>query len=268
MEILINFLYQFIFSIGIIIVFGLLIALCRRGFCSIVGYNGPRILLATGIVGTPIHELSHALFCIVFGHKVVEMKLYLPNAPNGTLGYVNHSYNPKNIYHQIGNFFIGIAPILGGSGVLLLLMMWLTPDTFGAVMDTLGGIPAFVDFSSVGDYLGALWEMVTHIFSADNLGIWQWWVFIVLAFMIASHMELSGADIKGGVKGLLILLALLLIADSILYFIDLDALGAVTVAMTSFGAYIVGFLLISAVFSLALLTIALVVRGIMMIFGK
>ena len=268
MEILINFLYQFVFSIGIIILFGLIIAFCRRGFCSIVGPNGPRILLATGIVGTPIHELSHALLCILFGHKVVEMKLYIPNAPDGTLGYVNHSYNPKNIYHQIGNFFIGVAPILGGSGVLLLLMMWLTPDTFGAVMDTLSAIPTFVDFSSVLDYLGTLWEMILLIFAPENLGDWHWWVFIVLAFMIASHMELSGADIKGGIKGLLILLGLLLIADTVLYFVALDALGAVTLAMTSFGAYIVGFLLISAVFSLAMLLLALIVRGIKMIFGR
>ena len=268
MELLINFLYQVIFSIGIIVIFGFIIALCRRGFCAIVGYSGPRILLATGIVGTPIHELSHALLCIVFGHRVVEMKLFIPNSPDGTLGYVNHSYNPKNIYHQIGNFFIGIAPILGGSGVLLLLMMWLTPTTFDSVMGALGGMPAFTDFGSVLEYLGALWEMITHIFNPANFSDWHWWVFIVLAFMIASHMELSGADIKGGIKGLFILLGLILAMDIVLFFVSLDALGAVTLGMTTFGLYIVGFLLISAVFSLAMLVLALIVRGIMMIFGR
>ena len=268
MEIVTNFLVQVLLSIGIIVIFGLLIAFCRRGFCAIVGYNGPKILLATGIVGTPIHELSHALFCLIFGHKVVEMKLYLPNAPNGTLGYVNHSFNPRNLYHQIGNFFIGIAPILGGSGVLLLLMMWLTPETFASVSDTLSAMPAFAGFDSILVYLGALWEMITLIFSPENFGMWQWWVFIVLALMIASHMELSGADIKGGIKGLLLLLLLILIMDVILYFVAIDALPAVTFAMSTFGLYVAGFLLISAVFSLTLIVLALIFRGVAMLFGR
>ena len=268
MEILTNFLVQILFSIGIIVIFGFIIALCRRGFCAIVGYNGPKILLATGIVGTPIHELSHALFCLIFGHRVVEMKLYLPNAPNGTLGYVNHSYNPKNLYHQIGNFFIGIAPILGGSGVLLLLMMWLTPETFAGVTETLGAMPAFEGFDSVVQYLGALWEMIILVFHPSNFSLWQWWVFIVLALMVASHMELSGADMKGGAWGLTLLVLLILAMDVILYFVAIDALPEVTYAMATFGLYVTGFLLISAVFSLTLIVIALIFRGIAMIFGR
>lgn len=268
MEILTNFLLQVFLSIGIIVAFGFLIALCRRGFCAIVGRNGPKILLATGIVGTPIHELSHALFCLVFGHKIEEMKLYMPDAPGGTLGYVSHSFNPKNIYQQIGNFFIGIAPILGGSGVLLLLMMWLTPETFACVTDTLSAMPAFEGFESVTQYLGALWEMIVIIFNPTNLSNWHWWVFIVLALMIASHMELSGADIKGGIKGLLLLLGVILLVDVILYFVSLDALASVTFAMSTFGLYVVGFLMISAVFSVTLIAVALIVRGIMKIFKK
>ena len=268
MELLLNYLYQVIFTVGIIVIFGLIIALCRRGFCRLVGYNGPRILLATGVIGTPIHELSHALFCVIFGHRIVEMKLYQPDSDDGTLGYVSHTYNPKNIYHQIGNFFIGVGPILGGSGVLLLLMCLLTPTVFGGVMDTLGGLEPFVDFSSVGDYILTLWEVVAQIFAGENLTDWRWWIFIVLAFMIASHMELSTADIKGSVVGLLILLGLILAMDIILFVISVESLATVTSAMASFALYVVGFLFLSGVFALAMLFIALIVRGIRLIFGR
>lgn len=268
MELLLNYLYQVIFTVGIIVIFGLIIALCRRGFCRLIGYNGPRILLATGVIGTPIHELSHALFCVIFGHRIVEMKLYQPDSDDGTLGYVSHTYNPKNIYHQIGNFFIGVGPILGGSGVLLLLMWLLTPTVFGGVMDTLGGLEPFVDFSSVGDYMLTLWEVVAQIFSGENLTDWRWWIFIVLAFMIASHMELSTADIKGSVVGLLILLGLILTMDIILFVISVESLATVTSAMASFALYVVGFLFLSGVFALAMLFIALIVRGIRLIFGR
>ncbi len=268
MELLLNFLYQVTFTVGIIIIFGLLIALCRRGFCRLIGYNGPRILLATGIVGTPIHELSHALFCVIFGHRIVEMKLYQPNDESGTLGYVSHTFNPKNIYHQIGNFFIGVGPILGGSGMLLLLMWLLTPDVFGGVMGSLGAMEGFAGFESLGEYVTTFWEVITQIFAAGNLADYRWWIFIVLAFMIASHMELSGADIKGSVKGLFILLGLILVMDIVLFIVSVDVLATVTSAMASFALYIVGFLFLSGVFSLAMLLIALVVRLIRLLIGR
>ena len=70
MEIFTNFIYQLVFTVGVIVVFGLIIALCRKAFYKIVGDNATKILLATGVVGTPIHELSHALMCVVFGHKI------------------------------------------------------------------------------------------------------------------------------------------------------------------------------------------------------
>ena len=243
MEILYNFLYQLIFTVGVIVVFGLLITLCRKAFYKIVGENASKIIIATGIIGTPVHELSHALMCVVFGHKVTEIKLYQPDS-DGTLGYVNHSYNPRNLYHQIGNFFIGIAPILGGSGVIFLLMYLLVPSIFSEVVDELKFIPLIsfnlFEASTYSASLQIFWDIVEDIFGFTNTGSILWWVFIVLSFMIASHMELSTSDIKGGFKGFLFIAALLLIADIIMYFVSMPALEATTSAMTSFSFIIIG----------------------------
>ncbi len=51
MEIVTNFLYQIIFTVGVVAAFGLVIALCRRAFCKIVGKNANKILLITGYYG-------------------------------------------------------------------------------------------------------------------------------------------------------------------------------------------------------------------------
>jgi hypothetical protein len=84
-----------------------------------------------------IHELSHALFCIIFGHKIQEMKLFSPEN-DGTLGYVNHSYNPKNPYQQIGNFFIGTGPIWGGVLLLYVASYFLLPE---GILNLTNGLP-------------------------------------------------------------------------------------------------------------------------------
>ncbi len=272
MEIITNFIYQIIFTLGVIVVFGLLIALCRKAFCKIAENMGTKVLLVTGIIGTPIHELSHALMCILFGHKIIDLKLYQPNSQDKTLGYVNHTYNPKNLYHQIGNFFIGIAPIICGSTVLLLLMRLLVPSVYSEVMQELKFISLLsTDLMDASTYLGyfdLFWEIISIIFDFTAAGSILWWIFIIISLMIASHMELSPADIKGGLKGFLFIAIILLITDIILYFVSFETLESVTTIMTSSALYIAGFLAIAVVFSGVLVLIALAIKGIKKIIKK
>ena len=267
MEIITNFLYQIIFTVGVIVAFGFLIAFCRKAFLKIAGDVGTKILLATGAVGVPVHELSHALMCLVFGHRVVEMKLYQPNSSDGTMGYVTHVYNEKNLFHQIGNFFIGIAPILGGSGVLLLLMRILVPDVYTEVTAELKFIALLstdlFDWSTYAGYLDIFWEIVSDIFTFANSGNVFWWIFVFLSLMISNHMELSVEDIRGGLKGFLFMAGALLVVDIVLYFISLPALEGLTEAMTSFALSIAGFLAISGVFSGVMVLGALAIKAIM-----
>ncbi len=258
MDFLIGFLTQIISSAGIIFLFGFIIALLRRAFCALAPRNGHKILLATGIVGTPIHELSHALMCLIFGHKIDEIQLYQPNSDDGTLGYVSHSYNRRNIYHQIGNFFIGVAPVLLGGGVIVLLLLLLLPDACGDIMDELRDVCTSGDVGfRLGDFFSFLGETIGEIFSSDSLTSWQGWVFIILAIMIASHTELSGADIKGGLKGYLFLAIVILFFDVVLALLFPDLFPTFVGLFASFAFLLSAFLSISVIFLVLMVLVAL-----------
>ena len=116
-QIALSFVLQVVFTVGLIFLFGWLISLCNRRFYANFGKFGRAVCYITGIVGTPVHELSHAFFCVLFGHHITEMRLFRIS-DDGTLGYVNHSYDRKNLYQQTGNFFIGVAPIVVISALL------------------------------------------------------------------------------------------------------------------------------------------------------
>ncbi len=269
MELIRGFFFQLLSTVGIIALFGLLIALLRRGFCALAPKNGPRILLITGIIGTPIHELSHALMCLIFGHKITEIKLYEPNSQDGTLGHVSHSYNKKNIYHQIGNFFIGTAPVVLGGAVTVLLMALLVPYSFDTVMGEVEAL-TLVDITTlpIAEYVAYVGNAIITLFSADALSSWEGWLFILLAVMISSHMEMSGADIKNSSLGFVFLAILLFLVDGVIYLISPESLETLNGAAISFGLVLSAILSISVLFLLALLLLGLIFKLITSIFKK
>lgn len=260
-----NFLFQVLFSVGLIIIFGFIIAALNRAWCRMLGSKGMFAMRATGVIGTPVHEIGHAIFCIIFGHKIVEMKLYSMDTSTGVLGYVNHSYNKKNIYHVVGNFFIGVGPILFGSAVLMLLMWLLIPATFANVFSSLGQVGDMTySVFSLDTYtqMGAMFmNTMVSIFSFSNFGNWAWWVFIVLGILIATHMTLSKADVDGSKLGFAILIGLFLLVDGIIYLISPKLLIAMTNAMVKFSFYILSLLMLGIIVLLILLVLTFVLGG-------
>ena len=76
------------------------------------------VYYALGVVFIPIHELSHALMCLVFRHKITDIRLV--SFKGGLGGYVNHTWNPRSPYQGLGLFFIAIAPLITAIVALLL----------------------------------------------------------------------------------------------------------------------------------------------------
>jgi len=188
-------------------IFGLLIQFVSQlSFRSLLNAFGSKGTYLVAWLGTPIHELGHALFCLIFGHRIEDMQLFKPDPNTGTLGYVYHTWNPKNPWHVLGNFFIGIGPIVIGCAALFALFYFLIPDSPQVWDSIVGGASQLEDGASVGSYFTVFGDttlaIIRHIFNVANFSTWQFWVFLYLSICVASNIRLSWSDFKHSLAGL------------------------------------------------------------------
>lgn len=222
---------QLIWLLGLLFIFGLILYIFSR-FTRItyVKSAGQKLdILFTGWIGTPVHELGHAIFCILFRHKITEIKLYAPNAEDGAIGYVNHSYNPNSTYQKIGNFFIGIGPIIFGALVLYATFFYLVPNMSQIFASIEAQSQTLVDGvrGNYSEAIAAVWATtqttLKGLLKAENFADYKFWIFLYLAICISSHMQLSPPDIKGAKGGLISLVVFFLVLNLII--LGLEATG-------------------------------------------
>ena len=202
-------LNQLLFLLGALIILILLLSLSANLVTRLSVRFWGRNLFLYGFswLGTSVHELSHAFFALVFGHKITEIVLFEPNKDGASLGHVNHTYNKRSIYNKTGNFFIGIGPVVT-SGIVLFFMTLLifnynmiqqlpfriTPGIFTNFsllkQDTIAIKNSFFSFYNV-------------VFSQNSNTWWKVILFIYILYSVGSSMALSTSDMASSVSGLI-----------------------------------------------------------------
>lgn len=220
METIANYLLSaLILSLEILFVLSLLASifsfLGKKNTFYIYNCFGMNGLVITGLIGTVVHEFSHMLFCLIFRHEIVEFSLFRPYKSrfDGVMGYVNHSCDRSSPYQMVGNFFIGIAPIIVGTGCMILFMRILLPEEFKATYQTFNQNMTYMsNINSIGDSLNIYINIVVAIIHNLNPFIRHSWpryiVFIYIMYSITSHMDLSKEDIINSRAGLLVFIIL------------------------------------------------------------
>jgi len=236
-----------IYITGMIILVGFILGFLRNN--SIGNFQrsfGWKAVAVTAIIGVPIHEISHAILCVVFRHKITKVVLIQKKDENGVLGYVSHAYNPNSLYQQAGNFFIGIAPIFGGISVIIALMYIIIPKTYNEFI-TISMVNLHItkiNFSTLSGILNSYGDLIKMIFSTNNFTNPYFILFLFLSICISSHISLSSADIKGASKGLFIIFFIIL---------GLNVLGVSKFVMAEsilkYNIILIGFLVVSLIFS-------------------
>lgn len=259
------------YTLGALVICGLVVALCRRVFLAMMGGGfGRGIVLASSIVGTPIHELGHAIMCLLFGHRITAMSLWQPRSKDGNLGYVTHTYRRRNPYHILGNLFIGVGPIFSGLAILALALRVGFPATFSDYTSTAstmashgeGGILLFLEGMKM---LPRMWG---ELVDGESVSLWIKIPAALVIFSVSQHVSLSIADIKGALRALPLYGAFVLLLTVVCGLIGQQAMDTVTGALACFSAYMTAFFVIVLVMALLQVVIALPVWLIRKLLGK
>lgn len=248
---------------GVYIVFGLLMdrieALNTYFIWGTVGKVG---IMITGWIGTVVHEFSHYIMCLVFRHRVVEVAWFRPlkGIQDGVLGYVQHSYDPSNWYQQIGNFFIGIAPLLVGSLIILILFkLFLPKSAKGFTQAANSHINEMSSHFSVGAIFKLLWQqtgnLFKQLFTKENMKRPIFWIFLFMVYSISTHMSLSMADLKGAAVGLGVMLVAIMVFSALMAVLRLP-LKKLAPALIKYNSWVISIFSIGLSFSLLTLLIS------------
>lgn len=254
LNVVIYYLLHVLLTVGPLCLFGGVVAVCNRILYASLGTKARFICYATGFIGTFIHELSHAIMCIIFSHKITKIKLFQVNSVDGILGYVHHSYDSSNIYQRIGNFFIGIAPIVVGFLFLTGLFNLLMPDVFKEIY-------AFVQEVDLRNGIGGFFTNIKPLFALlfSCFGYWQWWIFVFIGSFIALHMTLSKADWQGARSGIITFLVAFAVIDAGIAVININGLYIITKSILSFALFVIYFGILFIAAALAIMVSALVI---------
>lgn len=239
-----------------IIIFGLIISKINK-YVSKKLYKKSKwgLYILTGVIGTPVHECSHLISDLIFGHKIKKVALFRPIASkkDGVLGFVDATYKTNSIYQNIGLFVSGIAPMIGGSLVLFLLLKLLLPGVFVSLdyfeLNNLNILEILSNIKiSVSNNIELLFTSYGKI---ENLI-----VFLILAFSISIHMNISSVDLKNAMMGGIVLEVILLVISIMLKAFNLMFL---TKALLLISSYLISFFLLGLIFNIISLVITFVI---------
>ena len=199
--------------LGIFVIFGFIFNVIENKNNQLIQRSlGEKFIIFTGFIGTVVHEVSHLIIALIFNHKIVKVELFRPRKykEDGILGFVKSTYNPNSIYQQVGNFFIGIAPMIFGTLTIWLLFIIFSNNSYTIFLNYMN-IGLYTNYLQSSNYSG-FFDLLVHdvflllktIFSFDYIFNVNHLIMLFLIYSISTHMTLSLADLKGSFKGLLV----------------------------------------------------------------
>ncbi len=182
---------SFLPVIAFIVIAALVQKASFKNYYKVIGYKG---VVATGIIGTTLHELAHYIMCLVGRHKVEKVCFYKPSS-DGTLGYVSYRYDSTSIYQNLMLFAVGYAPFYFGV-IYLWFSAYLLLD-----FNVFGGAGLNENELSILSVLDWYYRDTLQIVEIIIESGWNGVLWLAAASSVILHMMPSKADVKGAWPG-------------------------------------------------------------------
>jgi hypothetical protein len=231
----------------------------------VAGMGWRAVVTWTGWLGVPVHELSHVIVAKLFRIKVVDFKLFQPDPRTGVLGYVRF-VEPKlqlnQLHKVIGTFLMGVAPLFGGTLVLMLAFnLLIYPEADGRYFRQANALASLIGSGNPSEIgqgsLEFLRQLVNEVFRYGAKDP-RPWLFMYITLAVGAHLAPSDADLENGRVGLLVILGLGLLANAIALLAGLDP-SAATRAMVRVTGPLSALLLAALMLNLANLVVCALV---------
>lgn len=195
---------------------------------------GYRLFVSPGVI---LHELSHALFCIITGAKIKSISLFDKEG-----GSVEHEPSKIPI---IGPILISIAPFAAGVAAIYFLSTWLGMKEY--------------DLNIVAFKYQDLLTYFKNLFFAINLTDYKNWVILYLALSVAVTMTPSKQDMKN-IAVPTILLILLAVAMFYFKFRFMEMVNLPTERILILLSPILLLLILAFIFSIIIFTLSKIIK--------
>lgn len=217
-----------------IIIVILILSLCIDFFMSRSMFGrGYRFFVAPGII---VHELSHALMCLLTGAKIRSVSLFEKNG-----GSVEHT---KSKIPIIGSILISMAPIFIGSFVIFFLSKI-------AGMDRLS-----VSFSEgFTSNFGQIVDNIKQIILSLDFHNTKTWILLYLVLSVAITMAPSKQDFRNIFSAIIIILIILILINKYTQY-SFNVAWLITPEVLAFVATVILLLILSLGLSIILFAIS------------
>ncbi len=200
------------------VVLGLAVWFLRQVFAQLVGTHAGRpFLIGTFALSTPLREAGHVAMAVLFWHRVEQVRFLDLNALDGEMGYVEHSYHPRNPVALLGNFFFALGPVLLGLAAVLVIFL----VCFGGVMEAFfAELSALSGTGTIADYLRVGVGLIPKMVLSDEVGVFSKLLGGLLLLLVCMGVFVSLGELLDGLFGAAIYTGLALVAALLLALLD------------------------------------------------
>ncbi|MBQ3483757.1 MAG: hypothetical protein IJA78_06230 [Clostridia bacterium] len=265
-NILFVYLQLLLLTLAVPVVFGVAVFAIQRLFCNLVGAGvGRPLLLGASALSTLLREVGHMCACVIFFHRITDIKLLDLRDPDGELGFVEHSYNPRNPIALLGNLFYALFPVILGLLAVLVILL----ACFRGVIS-----PFFDEVALLGergggfaDYARLAWDFLPRMFTERSSGVFSAVVgaLLLLAIVLGIHVDVR--ELADSFSGLLVYAVLALVASGILVFSGERVTRIALGGLRSFATGVTALFLAVLLFAVVLVALGAAVFLIRTLFG-